>query len=155
MSLLINAFASRLRAAPLLLLVLATMSWNPSVMASPLTATAPSVAKADPVVKILNADQVYYPTRTKKGAKYKKPAVLTTSTIFNSISEWKEIKKKKLTEKDAEYHLLLKKANEKFDCALTTVRKSGSYDIIAEVGAISCKNCTASDITQNVVAALP
>ena len=137
----------------LVLALAAIVTLAPSIPAA--TEPSSNIAPADPVVTITNASQVYYPTRVKKGAKFKKPAVLTTSTIFDSIPEWKEIKKKKLTEKDAEYHLLLKKANEKFDCALKTVQKNGSYDIIAEVGAISCKNCTATDISSDVIAALP
>ena len=60
-----------------------------------------------------------------------------------------------LSEKDAEYHLLLKKANDRFNGAVRKVQKNGSYDIIAEDGAISCKNCTATDITSDVIAALP
>lgn len=108
-----------------------------------------------PVVTITNKDQVYYPSVIKKGAKFKKPATLLTSTVFDSIAEWKEITKKKLTESDAEYHLLLAAANKKFRKAIKKVQKDGKYDIIAETGAISCKNCTADDVSQKAVDALP
>ena len=67
----------------------------------------------------------------------------------------KEIKKKGLTDKDAEYHLLLKKANDKFHSAVTSVQKSESYDIMAEVGAITLKKGSAPDVTQKVIDALP
>ncbi|MEE9392277.1 MAG: hypothetical protein V3W41_07205 [Planctomycetota bacterium] len=106
-------------------------------------------------VTIVTSSQVYYPSTIKKNAKFKKPAVLSTSTVFDSIAEWKTIKKKKLSDKDAEYHLLLKKANDKFAKALKTVQRDGSYDIIAETGAITCKGCTAKDVNKDLVDALP
>lgn len=110
---------------------------------------------SDPTVTVTNKDQVYYPATVKKDAKFKKPATLLTSTVFSSISEWKEIEKKKLTESDAEYHLLLAAANKKFSKAVKKVQKDGKYDIIAESGAITCKGCTADDVTQKAVDALP
>ncbi|MFT7618185.1 MAG: hypothetical protein ACI97A_001826 [Planctomycetota bacterium] len=105
-------------------------------------------------IKVLNVSQVYYPSRVKKSAKYKKPAVLTTATVFAAIPEWKQIKEKKLTNSSAEYHLLLKKANEKFNKALGKVQGVSSYDIMAEVGAIQCTNCTATDVTATIIANL-
>ena len=125
-------------------------------------AVAPVVAErandsisAAPEVKILNSAQVYYPSVVKKGTKFKKPAILTTSTVFDAISEWKQIKRKGLRKSDAEYHLLLKKANEKFNKALKAVQAASSYDIMAEVGAIECKGCTPEDVTQTLIANLP
>ena len=109
-----------------------------------------------PSVKILDKQKVYFPTKIKKGKKYKKPAVVVTSTVYDSIDEWKKIKERKLTEKDAEYHLLLTKASGKFHKAIKKVAKDGSYDIIAEkTGAIECKNVTADDVTQKAIDALP
>lgn len=109
----------------------------------------------DPEVKILNSSQVYYPATIRKGDKFAKPAVLVTTTVFDSIKEWKEIKRRKLTTKDAEYHLLLKTANDKFNTALKRVRQASSYDIVAETGAIECHNCSAIEITQSVIDQLP
>ena len=117
---------------------------------------APSaVSRADPIVKIVTRSQVYYPSKTKKGTKYHKPAILVSATVFASIKEWREIKRKKLTTKDAEYHLLLTKANDKFHKALKRVQKSGRYDIMAESGAIHCKNVTATNVTQTMISNLP
>ncbi len=108
-----------------------------------------------PKVEILNSAQIYYPSIVKKSSKYKKPAILTTATVFDSIPEWKKIKKKKLKKSDAEYHLLLEKANEKFNKALSKVQGASSYDIMAEVGAIKCTNCTPTDVTSELIANLP
>lgn len=121
---------------------------------------APSLGANDdddkkPEVTITNKDQVYYPSVIKKNAKFTKPATLLTSTVFDEIAEWKEIKKKKLTESDAEYHLLLTAANKKFRKAVKKVQKDGKYDIIAESGAIKCKNVEVDDVSQKTVDALP
>ena len=106
-------------------------------------------------VTIVHASQVYYPSVVKKGSKFKKPAVLTTATVFAAIPEWKKIKKKKLKKSDAEYHLLLEKANDKFNKALKKVASDSSYDIMAEVGAITCTGCTPTDVTATLIANLP
>ncbi|MCB9833942.1 MAG: hypothetical protein H6807_15890 [Planctomycetes bacterium] len=119
------------------------------------TATFALSVGDEPEVKIVNASQVYYPATVKKGDKFSKPAVLVSMTVFDSIDEWKEIKRRKLTKGDAEYHLLLKAANDKFNCALKKVRQASSYDIVAETGAIDCRNCDAAEITQAVIDQLP
>ncbi len=106
-------------------------------------------------VTVVNSARVYHPTVITKGAVYKAPAILKTSTVFNSIPEWKEIKRKNLTDRDAEYHLLLKAANDKFNKAVATVQKAKSYDIIAETGAIKCEKITPAEITSDVVKAIP
>ena len=121
----------------------------------PLPTTLAAGIGDDPEVKVLNKSQVYHPSVVKKGAKYKKPATLETSKVFDEIKEWKEIKRKKLTSKDAEYHLLLKAANDRFGKALKKVQTDGSFDIIAEKGAIKCKNCKADDVTKKTIDALP
>ena len=108
----------------------------------------------EPVVKITNSSRVYYPTTIKRGAKFKKPAIVVSSTVFDSIPEWKEIKEKGLKKGDAEYHLLHKRASDKFCDALKRVRVANGYDIVAETGAIECKNCTATEITQAVIDSL-
>ncbi len=119
--------------------------------------SSPTLANEDgkPKVKILNSSQVYYPSLIKRGAKYKKPAVLTSATVFDAIPEWKKIKKKKLKKTDAEYHLLLEKANEKFNKALKKVAQDSSYDIMAEVDAIKCTGCTPTDVTATLIANIP
>ena len=109
----------------------------------------------EPEVKILNSSQVYYPATIRKSDKFQKPAILASMTVFDSINEWKEIKRRKLGKKDAEYHLLLKAANDKFNTALKRVRQANNYDIIAETGAIECKDCTPTEITQTVIDQLP
>ena len=106
-------------------------------------------------VTVINAARVYHPTILTKGPPYKSPAILKTATVFNAIPEWKTIKRKNLTDKDAEYHLLLKTANDKFNKAVSKVQKAKSYDIIAETGAIKCEKITPAEITTDVVNALP
>ena len=83
----------------------------------------------------------------------KKPAEITAATIFNEIPEYKKIKEKGLTKDDAEYWVLLNKANEKFNKAVKKVAEDGKYDVVAEKGKVKFDK-TAADITQGVVEAL-
>ncbi len=126
-----------------------------SSSAQPLFAAhAPGRAEAGKVT-VLNAARVYHPTILKKGTVYKSPAILKTGKIFGAIPEWKEIQRKQLTDKDAEYHLLLKAANDKFSTAINQVQKDKGYDIIAEDTAIKCEKITPADVTTAVINALP
>lgn len=106
-------------------------------------------------VTVVNSARVYHPTVLTRGIVYKVPAILKTSAVFAAIPEWKTIKRKNLTDRDAEYHLLLKAANHKFNKAVATVQKAKSYDIIAETGAIKCENITPAEITADVIKAIP
>lgn len=115
------------------------------------TVAALDPSQDEPVVKITNSSRVYYPATVKRGAKFKKPAVLVSATVFDAIPEWQEIKKKGLKKDDPEYHLLHKRASDKFCTAIKKVATASGYDIIAETGAIDCKNCTAVEITSEVV----
>ncbi|MCA9300056.1 MAG: hypothetical protein KDA28_13380 [Phycisphaerales bacterium] len=121
----------------------------------PLGAASVVTSGEDVEVKVLDEDKVYYPKKLEKGAAYDAPATLETSKVFDEIDEWKEIVRKKLTPKDAEYHLLLKAANKKFDKAVKKVQKKDEYDIIAEDGAIKCKGVSAKDVTQDTIDSLP
>jgi hypothetical protein len=116
---------------------------------------AHSPSSAGGKVTVVNSARVYHPTVLTRGTVYKAPAILMTSTVFAAIPEWKEIKRKNLTDRDAEYHLLLKAANHKFNKAVATVQMAKSYDIIAETGAIKCEKITPAEITADVIKAIP
>lgn len=83
----------------------------------------------------------------------KKPAEVVSSKVFEEIPEMKEIKKRGLTEKDAEYWILLAKACEKFYAAVKKVAEADGYDCVAEKGKYTF-NPPAPDITQKVIDAL-
>lgn len=83
----------------------------------------------------------------------KKPAEVVSSKVFEHIPEMKEIKKRGLTEKDAEYWILLSRACEKFYAAVKNVAKADGFDCVVEKGKYTF-NQAAPDITQKVIDAL-
>lgn len=133
--------------------IILSLTAESPIMADDAELSASSVA-ADGV-KVVDKSKVYYPATIKKDAKFSAPATIASGTVFKSIPEWAEIKKRKLTTSDAAYHLLLKKANVRFHKALSKAQKAGKWDIVAESGAISAKGITIVDATQKVVDALP
>ena len=74
------------------------------------------------------ASDVYY--GKKDGAK--KPAEVVASDVFNEIPEYKKIKEKGLTKDDAEYWVLLNKANDKFNKAVKKVAEDAKYADLRE-----------------------
>jgi hypothetical protein len=95
------------------------------------------------------ASDIYY--GKKDGAK--KPAEVVASDVFNEIPEYKKIKEKGLTKDDAEYWVLLNKANEKFNKAVKKVAEDAKYDVVAEKGKLKF-DTTPVDITKKVIEAL-
>jgi Skp family chaperone for outer membrane proteins len=87
----------------------------------------------------------------KDGAK--KPAEIKAQDVFNEIAEYKKIKEKGLTKDDAEYWVLLNKANEKFNKAVKKVAEDGKHDVVAEKGKVKFDS-TPVDITKKVIEAL-
>jgi len=83
----------------------------------------------------------------------KKPAEIVATDVFNEIPEYKKIKEKGLTKDDAEYWVLLNKANEKFNKAVKKTAEDGKYDVVAEKGKHKFDS-TPVDITKKVIEAL-
>ena len=83
----------------------------------------------------------------------KKPAEIKAQDVFNEIAEYKKIKEKGLTKDDAEYWVLLNKANEKFNAAVKKASEDGKYDCVAEKGKVKFDS-TPVDITKKVIEAL-
>jgi Skp family chaperone for outer membrane proteins len=94
----------------------------------------------------LGESDIYY--GKKDGAR--KPAEIKAQDAFNEIAEYKKIKEKGLTKDDAEYWVLLKKANEKFNTAVKKIAEDQKYDVVAEKGKHKFES-TPVDITKKVV----
>ena len=86
---------------------------------------------------VVDPDGIYY--RTIRGKHPKAPAVLVADTVWAAIPEYQKIVEDGLTEDDAKYHLLLKKATERFNKALKKLAKRDSYDMLGEVGSIEAR----------------
>jgi hypothetical protein len=67
---------------------------------------------------------------------FSRPCVVSADTVYKQIPEYREICEKGLTDKDARYHFLMKKASEKFLEAVRQMAKEFDFDLVAEVGAV-------------------
>jgi hypothetical protein len=80
------------------------------------------------------------------------PASVRAEEVWAAIPEYKRIVEENLTDDNAEYHLLMKKASERFERALRTEARREAFDMVAEEGAVaSNKGKEIPDATQDLV----
>ena len=89
----------------------------------------------DAAFEVVDPDGVYF----GKGTHPSDPGVLVADDVWKEIPEYKKILADELTEDDAEYHLLMLKATERFNQALKSLAKRDSHDMLGETGAIVAK----------------
>lgn len=82
--------------------------------------------------EVVKADEIYYGT----GKHPKAPGVMTADDVWAAIPEYKQILEDELTDEDAQYHLLMRKAAERFSKALKKLAKRDSLDMLGEKGSI-------------------
>jgi hypothetical protein len=82
--------------------------------------------------EVVKADEIYFGS----GKHPKAPGVMTADDVWAAIPEYKQILEDELTDEDAQYHLLLRKAAERFSKALKKLAKRDSYDMLGETGSI-------------------
>ena len=116
-----------------------------------LPALAP-VARAAPVatakVVVHDASKIYLGDPKSSTA----PAVIHGGRVLEATPEVKEIRRRGLTDKDAQYWILLGKATERFHDAVKCAAKKDKKDLVAETGAISVSGETVPDITETAIA---
>lgn len=105
---------------------------------------------------VKNGARVYYPTDLSTGDKVekKKPGVISSRRVFDATPEYADIKRRALDQNSAEYLLLIKRASDRFQSAVTRCVDRGSYDLIAESGAVSVETGELADITDEVIKGL-
>ncbi len=89
---------------------------------------------------------------------FKKPCAVSADRVYRAIPEYQEILDKNLTDKDARYHFLMKKASEKFSKAIEEASKADGYDLVAGTGAVSPANSdtpAVPDVTAATIAKIP
>lgn len=106
-------------------------------------------------VTVHNTCRVYYPAAVKSRQGFKKVGVVTSRKVFEATAEYKQIARRKLTPNTAEWCFLAKAASDKFRSAVDKTVKAGSYDLIAENGAITVEGQTAYDVTSEILSFLP
>jgi hypothetical protein len=92
---------------------------------------------------VIDQTQVYF----GKACHSKAPAVVDADRVYRSIAEYKQILDKKLTEKDAEYSMLLLKAGKKFRAAVEAAAADNANDLVANLGAVKWEGHTIPDLT--------
>jgi len=85
---------------------------------------------------------------------FQRPAVIDCDKVYAHIPEYKEIVRRGLTAKSPRYHLLMKKATERFSAAVQKMARAKNHDLVALIGAVQKAKKTAKDIpdrTQDVI----
>jgi hypothetical protein len=82
--------------------------------------------------EVRKPEEIYFGS----GKHPKAPGELTADDVWAAIPEYKQILADELTDEDAQYHLLMKKAAERFSKALRKLAKRDSHDMLGEVGSI-------------------
>jgi hypothetical protein len=70
------------------------------------------------------------------GRLFARPCVVQADRVYREIAEYREILDKGLTDKDARYHFLMKRASERFLDAVKRMATELDFDLVAEVGVV-------------------
>lgn len=88
---------------------------------------------------------------------FQRPAHVCSDTVYGRISEYQEIVRRRLTDKDAQYHILMKKASKRFSAAVKKMARDKNHDLVAQCGTVSKAKTKAKDVplrTDDVIQAL-
>jgi hypothetical protein len=88
---------------------------------------------------------------------FQSPCHIEADAIYRQIAEYREILDKGLTDRDVNYHFLMKKAAAKFNAAVRAMAREHHHDLVAEVGTIAKARDDAPDVpdrTAQAIAAL-
>ncbi len=107
-------------------------------------ATAPA-----PAAPPLQA-QVYY----GDSEDYSRPGEVDAARVFAEIPEWQEIQRKNLNPDQAEYWILLEKANVKFYKAVAKAAQRLRLDLIGELGTLPRDKGEPPNVTDQTIAAI-
>jgi putative intracellular protease/amidase len=99
---------------------------------------------------VSNDAEAYYGSTSE----FSSPATVDTMTVFKEIAVYREILRRGLTEEDALYYHLIRKASDIFLAAVEKVAKAKEYDLVVSPGGVSSETDVAPDITQAVIDAL-
>lgn len=88
---------------------------------------------------------------------FQRPAHVDCDRIYGRISEYQEILRRRLTDKDPAYHILMKKASKRFAAAVKKMARDKHHDLVAQQGSVAKAEKKAKDIpdrTDAVIQAL-
>ena len=88
---------------------------------------------------------------------FQRPACVDCDRVYANIPEYQEILRRRLTDKDAQYHLLMKKATKRFSAAVKKMARDKNHDLVAQTGTVRKAKKKAKDVpdrSQDVIDAL-
>lgn len=87
-------------------------------------------------------------------ASFRNPAVVRMAMIFDRIPAYRQIVDERIVDSDPRYWILLERANRIFDRVIRAVAAEGGYDLICEVGCLTCSDpgCVIPDVTERACA---
>lgn len=99
------------------------------------TLNGPAQADEGHAFEVVDEDGIYY----GEGKNPKTPAITKADDVWTEIPEYKQIVDEELEEDDPNYHILMRKATERFSKALKKIAERDGYDMIGEKGSIESK----------------
>ena len=88
---------------------------------------------------------------------FQRPACVDCDRIYSHIPEYQEILRRGLTDQSPAYHLLMKKASQRFSTAVKKMAAAENHDLVAHLGVVTKAKAEAPDVpdrTDEVVRAL-
>lgn len=64
----------------------------------------------------------------------RKPCAVSADRIYAAIPEYQEIQRKGISNDNPRWHLLMKKASERFNAAVQAMARKYGHDVVAEIG---------------------
>ncbi|MDF1701679.1 MAG: hypothetical protein P1V36_11040 [Planctomycetota bacterium] len=83
---------------------------------------------------------------------FQRPATVDCDRVYASIPEYKEILRRRLTDKDAQYHILMQKASQRFAAAVKKMARADNHDLVAQAGSVRKAKDKAKDIPDRTAA---
>jgi hypothetical protein len=103
--------------------------------------------------EVTDTSKVYYGNHRL----FQRPATISCDRVYERIPEYQEIIRRGLTDKDPQYHLLMKKATARFGAAVKKTAQAKNHDLVACVGSVRKVRKKAADIpdrTDDVIQSL-
>ena len=88
---------------------------------------------------------------------FQRPATVSCDRVYDRIPEYQEIVRKGYTDKNPQYHILMKKASKRFSEAVKKMAQKHRHDLVACAGALTKARDSAKDIpdrTEDCITAL-
>ncbi len=83
--------------------------------------------------------------------RFTRPSVVVAMRVYAEISEYQEVRRRRLTRDDPDYYVLMERASRKFRSAIEKAAEAGGYDLVGEKGAVTRSKGTLPDLTDSAI----